>query len=213
MADNGDVFIRKAESADVDYATDVIYLASPDLFDYLYEAAGNSAREFIRRGFSSNRGFLGYQLHWVATIDDKLVGTIASWSDQIFDRLVEEDEALVHEFYDEEDAKAALSKYTHADSLIPPFGKNAVYVADMAVEPAHHRSGIGTQLLAHVIDQVKSQGIPRVVLDVYAENQPAIGLYEKHGFVATSLNRCSDPSANLPDTRRMVLEIDPGKAD
>ena len=175
-------------------------------------ANARATKDFIRHGFSLNRGFLGYQLHWVVTVDDKLVGTIASWSDHIFDRLVEEDEALVHEFYDEEDAKAVFSRYQHADSLIPPFGENAVYVADVAVDPVHRRSGIGAQLLAHVIDQVKSRGFQRAALDVVASNQPAIGLYENHGFVATALNRCSDPSANLPDTRRMVLEIDPGNA-
>jgi hypothetical protein len=54
-AETGDITIRKAESADVDYAADVIYLASPDLFDYLYETASNCATEFIRHGFSLNR--------------------------------------------------------------------------------------------------------------------------------------------------------------
>jgi ribosomal protein S18 acetylase RimI-like enzyme len=207
------ITLRKAEEIDVNFAADLIYLSGVELCDYLYKTESHSPIEFIRYGFASGSGFYNFRRHWVATIDTELVGIIAFWSDQVYDQLVEEDDTLVRDFFGKKDASEIFGRYSHIDSLIPFFGAHAVYIADFAVAPAHQRSGIGAHLLSHVIDQVKSQGIPRAVLDVSAENPPAIGLYKKHGFVSTALNGCSDPSVKIPEAMRMILEIAPENAD
>ena len=183
------------------------------LCDYLYRTESSSPVDFIRHGFASGSGFYSFRHHWVATVDEELVGIIAFWSDQAYDQLVEEDEGLVRDFFGEDGATCVFARYSRIGSLIPFFGANAAYIADVAVAPKHHRSGIGSRLLSHVIDQVKSLGLPRVVLDVSAENSIAIGLYEKHGFVSITRNVCSDPTVKIPEAKRMSLEIFPGIAN
>lgn len=126
--------------------------------------------------------------------------------------MLSDNEIVVGDFFDRNDAKEVYVRELQVDSLIPPFGVNAAYIAHVSVTPRHQRFGIGSRLLSHVIDQVKSQNIPRLVLDVFAENSPAIGLYENFGFITTALNACSDPSSKIPEMKRMILDIDPSQS-
>jgi ribosomal-protein-alanine acetyltransferase len=53
-------------------------------------------------------------------------------------------------------------------------------IQSIAVAKTHHRKGIGTALMSHVL---KSPGISQFFLDVRAGNEAAKMLYEHHGFV------------------------------
>ncbi|MBP1772140.1 MAG: putative acetyltransferase [Holophagaceae bacterium] len=56
-------------------------------------------------------------------------------------------------------------------------------ILGMGVLPAYRGRGIGRQLLAACIAKAFSQGITRIELEVRADNQRAIRLYERMGFV------------------------------
>lgn len=53
----------------------------------------------------------------------------------------------------------------------------------MGLLPAYRGQGIGRRLLQACIDKAPQKGITRITLEVRADNQPAIKLYEKAGFV------------------------------
>ena len=57
------------------------------------------------------------------------------------------------------------------------------FVAYMAVEPTHQRSGIGRALLEHVEALARRLGLPYLSLMVTEDNAAARGLYEGAGFV------------------------------
>jgi ribosomal protein S18 acetylase RimI-like enzyme len=212
MPSHDEIIVRKAVKTDVKIAADLIYSSGIEICEYLYKTKIHSPVDFIRYGFSSGSGFYNFNHHWVSTLNDEVVGIIAFWSDKSYDPMVDEDESLVREFFGEKEANRVFASYLHLDSLIPFFGTEAAYIADVAVSPAHHGSGIGNRLLSHVIDEVRSQGIARAALDVSADNPAALALYQKHGFIQAALNSCSDPSASLPKARRMILEIVPEKS-
>lgn len=50
------------------------------------------------------------------------------------------------------------------------------------VRPAGRGRGIGSLLVERVLDEARSLGYRRVVLDTMAHMTSAIGLYERHGF-------------------------------
>jgi len=54
----------------------------------------------------------------------------------------------------------------------------------IAVEPDTIGSGVGGRLLVALLDATDSSGVPQVVLTTRATN-PAVSLYERHGFVET----------------------------
>lgn len=54
----------------------------------------------------------------------------------------------------------------------------------MAVHDDYQGMGVGSKLLSSMIDFAENWlNVSRIELTVYTDNQPAIALYEKHGFV------------------------------
>ena len=58
----------------------------------------------------------------------------------------------------------------------------------IAVLPAQHRHGVGTQLLNHFLDRARETGIGRVHLEV-REGNPAVQMYHAAGFVQVGRRR------------------------
>lgn len=52
----------------------------------------------------------------------------------------------------------------------------------MGVHPHYRRQGLGTRLLTACIDKAWSKGLTRIQLEVRADNEGAIRLYERLGF-------------------------------
>ena len=63
------------------------------------------------------------------------------------------------------------------------------YIANVAVDPAHRRRGIGDRLIERLTEIAAERRLSFVTLEVRAGNRPAIALYEKHGFVPVGLRR------------------------
>jgi ribosomal-protein-alanine N-acetyltransferase len=64
-------------------------------------------------------------------------------------------------------------------------------ILSIAVDPSAQGKGYGSQLLEIGLNALKRSGAKRVRLEVKQDNEPAIALYEKHGFKihGTSLDR------------------------
>ncbi|MBP3701128.1 MAG: ribosomal protein S18-alanine N-acetyltransferase [Lachnospiraceae bacterium] len=59
----------------------------------------------------------------------------------------------------------------------------------IAVQPALRGIGYGQMLLEDFLQRVRKEGVATVLLEVRASNAPAIGLYEKNGFVAIGVRK------------------------
>jgi ribosomal protein S18 acetylase RimI-like enzyme len=55
----------------------------------------------------------------------------------------------------------------------------------LCVDPAARGRGLGPQLLTQLMDEARSRGCQWLSLEVRADNQPALSMYERHGFVST----------------------------
>jgi ribosomal protein S18 acetylase RimI-like enzyme len=68
----------------------------------------------------------------------------------------------------------------------------------ISVEPDMTGSGIGSQLLERILLLADNQGLPQIVLTARASN-PAVALYERHGFVVVSriTNRVGTQSVKM----------------
>ncbi len=58
--------------------------------------------------------------------------------------------------------------------------QQTAWIATLAVKPAYRKSGIGSTLLRISEGEVN---LPRIRLSVRQSNQPAIQLYQKHGYL------------------------------
>jgi GNAT superfamily N-acetyltransferase len=62
-------------------------------------------------------------------------------------------------------------------------GGKAALFEDLIVDPKHRGKGIGSQLIEYVIQQARADGVLRITLLTDLENDTALGLYRKLGFV------------------------------
>ena len=62
-------------------------------------------------------------------------------------------------------------------------------VQTIGVAPAEQGSGVGTLLLRALTTEAVSRGATSMLLEVRADNEPAIGLYAREGFERISVRR------------------------
>ena len=63
------------------------------------------------------------------------------------------------------------------------------FVQTIAVAKKAQRSGLGARLLQALLDEAERRGQRRVLLEVRADNDPAIALYERFGFRRSAVRR------------------------
>ncbi len=56
------------------------------------------------------------------------------------------------------------------------------HINNVCISPQYRRKGLASALIARLIEICKEQGVFKMTLEVRKSNQPAIELYEKHGF-------------------------------
>jgi ribosomal-protein-alanine N-acetyltransferase len=62
-----------------------------------------------------------------------------------------------------------------------------LHINTIAVDHAHRRQGLGTELLRHVLADAAARGVVRATLEVRASNEPARLLYERLGFTLSAI--------------------------
>ena len=61
-------------------------------------------------------------------------------------------------------------------------GADTADVQTLAVAPTHQRRGVGGTLLDALIAESRARGAREVLLEVRADNEPALALYGRYGF-------------------------------
>ncbi|MEM7273118.1 MAG: ribosomal protein S18-alanine N-acetyltransferase [Actinomycetota bacterium] len=76
---------------------------------------------------------------------------------------------------------------TDARGVIAGFGGllfvlDETHVMNLAVDPARHREGIASAILARLLQDARNRGATAATLEVRAGNAAALGLYRRFGF-------------------------------
>jgi len=115
----------------------------------------------------NNRAFAGHGEQGGWTIETLRLRMAEPWFDPAGFRIHERDGRI---------AAFCWTKLHH--ELDPVVGE--IYV--IAVDPAHHGTGLGTQLTLAGLDSITDRGVRLANLYVDADNAAAIGLYDRLGF-------------------------------
>lgn len=84
----------------------------------------------------------------------------------------------------------------------------------MSIDPDLQGRGVGRKLLVHVIDWARENGLSWIDLGVFAENAPAIRLYQSLGFETTgALEDVFRLPGGRVDDIRMSLDLRPAGQD
>ncbi|WP_370207567.1 ribosomal protein S18-alanine N-acetyltransferase [Aeromicrobium sp.] len=68
-------------------------------------------------------------------------------------------------------------------------GADVAALHRVAVAPTHRRRGLASQLVEAGRDAARERGAERMLLEVAADNDPALALYAAHGFAQLSRRR------------------------
>ena len=80
------------------------------------------------------------------------------------------------------DAAALRERLGAVRLLFAAVAPEDMYLSRIAVEPEHRGRGLGRRLVHEVVKAARSEGCPRIRLDVDAENEAALALYDRLGF-------------------------------
>lgn len=109
----------------------------------------------------------------VAALDLKSFGEFDSWSTEYF-------------FYAAQNERAEFLVVEADRKIVACAGadifEDAAEIVSFAVDPDKRNQGIGTKLLAKLIEVVKNRGASVFILEVRPSNKAAIKLYENFGF-------------------------------
>jgi ribosomal-protein-alanine N-acetyltransferase len=106
-----------------------------------------------------------------------------AWSEGMFwSELAERD---TRRYLVEDGGGAEVCAYAGLCAYVP----HEAYIQTIAVAPTAQRRGIGDALLTELINEAERRGCPHLDLEVRADNDTAIRLYERHGFTRIGLRR------------------------
>jgi len=63
------------------------------------------------------------------------------------------------------------------------------YISNVAVAPEHTRRGLADRLIEEILRAAAEKELSFVTLEVRKSNEPAIFLYEKHGFIKVGMRK------------------------
>ena len=72
-------------------------------------------------------------------------------------------------------------------ALVDPAQRRA-FIYDIEIDEPHRGKGYGRRALERLEEFVKPLGVTRIGLNVFADNDVAIGLYQKQGYRPTNFN-------------------------
>jgi len=175
--------------------------------DYCFQCFGKRSDDFLRFAFTDGVGFLGYKNHTVATLNDDVVGILASYNLSTYVVLTIGHLWQLWRFYPASRFFDLLIRGVHLQSVMKPPNQTDHYVAHFGVAQGLRGKGIGLQLLKAQHQTALALGRTTCSLDVSDDNPRAQALYERFGFSVTSENRFSGPPGAVPDTRRMSMPV------
>jgi len=176
---------RRCTAEDVTVAVPLIYSSGPAAFNYVFcTQHANEAQDFLRDAFIAGDSEFGYKQHYAMVLDGKVVGiggikTAAqslSFSFAAF--------KAIWRFYGFKRTWGVVLRGLRTEAVICPPKSGVGMIYELGVAPEHRNKGLGRQLIAYLLDQIKRQNLPIAALDVAVSNPKAQRLYERLGFIA-----------------------------
>lgn len=85
---------------------------------------------------------------------------------------------------------------------------NTAEILTIAIAPDSQRCGIGFALMQEMETQLTARGVDELMLDVAADNQAALALYEKAGFVSQNRRKAYYKAQNGPAIDAILMRRD-----
>jgi len=175
---NENIMIRKGLPQDAQDFTNLILLSESGLFPAVF---GSKVKNVLQRLFRQRRNLFSFEHSYFIEVDDTKSGMALGYDWKTL-RGEEWRTGLLLIKYMKLEFFARILSLLKALSLTGKVEDNEYYVSNIAVYPEFRGANLGTNLLLKVEEEAKSCGATKMALDVEADNQGAIKLYNRLGY-------------------------------
>jgi len=208
---NAALTFRRAQPADADAAVPLIYSSGPAAFDFVFShARQGTPLDYLRRAYLDGSGEFGWRNHVVMCLDGRLAGIGAGYTGRTALPFMLAAAGQIFGQYGLLSAPGVIVRGLRVEAVIPPPTRSdQLYLAHLGVRPELRGQGLGSQLMAHLLERGREAGLRQAALDVSVENPRAQALYERWGFkvVRQRASRLSNHFAAVPGHRRMECSL------
>jgi ribosomal protein S18 acetylase RimI-like enzyme len=199
---------RQASAEDAGACVELIYSASPELFEYLFTTGKRSAKEYLAHEFRAGGGFSGHRAQTVALLHGEVVGTASFYDKDAYKTMQKEALGNIFHFYGLLGMIPVIWRGLRLNRVIEMPREGTIYVSNVGVRPDMRGRGIGSALIRHGTERAKAEGFTEMSLDVASDNPKAEALYRRLGFTFIREKRIKGcANAGLPKARFYVMPI------
>ncbi|EMY71404.1 GNAT family N-acetyltransferase [Leptospira vanthielii] len=201
---NTHLTIRKAKSSDKDFIIPLIYSSGPKAWTFVFQEGEKTAFDFLNASYVRRGNTVSYTNHFVAEIEGRVVGSILSYSQPSFLGLTLGTALRILSVYGLR-APKVMARGLKTETIIQPPKSGCLYLGHIAVLETERNKGIAKELISYMIS--KETKYKTASLDVSAENEAAIALYQKLGFQIKKTRHPLGWEGIIPSHHYMEKEI------
>ncbi|NLJ48106.1 MAG: GNAT family N-acetyltransferase, partial [Candidatus Atribacteria bacterium] len=161
----------------------LIVISAPLFFPALL---GPHLDNFIENVYKKPGNLFSHEHAWFAEIQGKTTGMLLGYSGEVKRNQGLSTGLLFFKHFIKFGFFQKIIFLLKTQNFFPKIKRDDFYISNLAVFPEYQNRGIGTSLLKFAESEALSNRCVNMVLDVEAENQRAIKLYQKNGYVMES---------------------------
>jgi len=177
------IILRKGLPEDAPDFANLTLLSEPELFPAMF---GSGARNVLQNLFRQRRNLFSFEHSYFIEVDGTKAGMILGREKK---RREEWRTGLLMIKYMKLEFFARIPVLLKTLSLAGRAGDKEYYISSIAVYPEFRGNKLGTTLLLKEEEEAKRCGAPKSTLDVRVDNQDAIRLYNKLGYLVAGKPR------------------------
>jgi ribosomal protein S18 acetylase RimI-like enzyme len=176
--------IRQANRGDANTLAQLVFSSASIALTATFEINDElSVMNSLRSSLLTSDGQYGYANHWVAEIENQVVGCLCSWHSDLPDSFHQATLTHLMSFYGIADAISVVQASQALQDCIPKPKKYEWCIGHFAVFEQYQNQGIGSALLTFAHKQALTAGKLVLSLDVDGNNTHATQFYMKQGFI------------------------------
>ena len=178
MLTKANIVVRRGHPEDAQDFTNLLSLSAPIFFTVIF---GSDVSSVVQNLFRRPKNLFRFEHSYFIEVDDTKAGMILGY-DWKTKREEEWRTGLLLIKFMKLGFFARIPALLKALSLVERAEDNEYYISNVAVYPEFRGANLGTNLLLRVEEEAESCGATKMALDVEADNQGAIKLYNRLGY-------------------------------
>ena len=192
--------IKRGNSGNSRAFSQLIIISAPLFFPVLL---GPHLDNFMENAYQKSGNLFSHQHTWFIETQGKIIGMLLGYAGDVKRNEGLPTGLLFFKHFIKHGLLQKIVFLLRTQKFFPKVESDDFYISNLAVFPEYQNHGIGTYLLKMAETEALNNRCTNMVLDVEAENQKAIKLYQKKGYSLES----TSPSLQLGESQFQFIRM------